>query len=296
MSVPFSLVSQWTDGFKNEIGKGAFSSVFSGIVLFPEGYVGGQGQGRRVAVKRVNTEGITASLAIDAGGGSEELIQSIRREINVLTSFRHANIVRLVGYCLPPTGELRASEQRMKELCLVYELAPLGGLNALLRDDDRASELLWQYRIKIPLGVAKGLCYMHYNDPICPAYHRDIKSGNIALMPDFTPKIIDCGLSKYVPDSTLPGMSIQSQTGARFGTPGYTCDYYSKRTAMAYDAKCEVFSFGIVLLELLTGKLQGYEDEDGEQVMLHEALLDDGAVAADDRIQWPDGLVNDLLI
>ena len=300
MSVPFSQVSLWTDGFKNEIGKGAFGSVFSGVVMYPEGAADKQGQGRRVAVKKVNADGIMASLVIDTakdvgGRGANPFLLAIQREINVLSSFHHDNIVRLVGYCLPPTEELRASEQKMKELCLLYELASLGGLNTVLKDDCKACELLWQYRLKIAVGVAKGFCYMHNKNKDCPAYHRDVKAANIALMADYTPKIIDCGLSKYVADSSEAGMSMQSLTGARFGTLGYMCPYYSRRAEVVYNAKCEVFSFGIVLLEILTGQLQGYKDKNGEQVMLEETLRDDGILVADDRIQWPEGFARDFL-
>ena len=141
---------------------------------------------------------------------SNSLLEAIQREINVLRSFRHANIICLIGYCLPPVQELRASGQRMKELCLVHELAPLGGLNGLLKDDDKASMMLWQYRLKTNIGVAKGLCCMHNNIPGRPAYHRDMKAANIAVMADYTAKIIDCGLSKYVPETSLEGLSMRS--------------------------------------------------------------------------------------
>ena len=119
VNLPFSLVSTWTDGFKpaNEIGKGACGSVFKGLVVV-------EGQGLRVAVKRVNAEGIVASLSLEGTErGGTAFIQAIKREITVLSAFHHPNIIRLVGYCLPPTQELRASEQKMTELCLMYELA-----------------------------------------------------------------------------------------------------------------------------------------------------------------------------
>ena len=256
ISLPFPLISKWTNGFslEREIGKGAFGSVYSGIILCP-GEVGGTpGQGMKVAVKKVNGEGIMASLLVTNGDGEvpNNFLEAIQREINVLSSFRHTNIICLVGYCLPPAQELRACGQRMKELCLVYELAPLGGLNGLLKDDHKASMMLWQYRLKIAIGVAKGLCCMHYNTPGRPAYHRDMKAANIAIMDDYTAKIIDCGLSKYVPETSLEGLSMHSSASSRHGTVGYMCPWYCKRN-MPYDSRCEVYSFGIVLLELITG-------------------------------------------
>ena len=218
VTLPFPLISKWTDNFNPErvIGEGAFGSVFSGLILFPDEVKGPSGQGRKVAVKKVNGDGIMASLLVANQGKetSNGFLEAIQREINVLSSFRHANIIRLVAYCLPPVQELRASGQRMKELCLVYELAPLGGLNGLLKDDHKASMMLWQYRLKIAIGVAKGLCCMHYNTPGRPAYHRDMKAANIAIMDDYTAKIIDCGLSKYVPETSLEGLSMRSSATA----------------------------------------------------------------------------------
>ena len=155
--------------------------MYSGVVVFPDEIEGLQEKGRRVAVKKVNAEGIMASLVLngDDGGVPKNFLEAIKREINVLSSFHHQNIIRLVAYCLPPTQELKVSEQRMKELCLVYELAPLGGLNALLKNDSKASMMLWHHRLNIALGAAKGLCCMHNNIPDRPAYHRDIKAANI---------------------------------------------------------------------------------------------------------------------
>ena len=272
--------------------------MYSGVVVFPDEIEGLQEKGRRVAVKKVNAEGIMASLALIGDDGEKvpnNFLEAIKREINVLSSFRHPNIIRLVGYCLPPTQGWKNSEQRMKELCLVYELAPLGGLNALLKNDSKASMMLWQHRLNIAVGAAKGLCCMHNNIPDRPAYHRDIKAANIAIMDDYAAKIIDCGLSKYVPENSTEGLSLQSSGSSRYGTPGYMCPYYCKRN-MKFDARCEIFSFGILLLELTTGLLQGYSDGNGNQIFLEESMEnDDTPLLSDRRIKWPDGCVKELL-
>ena len=174
--------------------------------------------------------------------------------------------------------------------------SPLGGLNGLLKDDHKASMMLWQYRLKIAIGVAKGLCCMHNNIPGRPAYHRDMKAANIAIMADYTAKIIDCGLSKYVPETSLEGLSMRSSASSRHGTLGYMCPWYCKRN-MPYDSRCEVYSFGIVLLELITGCLQGSSDKDGSQIFLEELIdNEDTPVLADVRIQWPDQCLKDLLL
>jgi serine/threonine protein kinase len=139
---------------------------------------------------------------------------------------------------------------------------------------------------------------MHNHIPGSPAYHRDMKSANVALMADYTPKIIDCGLSKYVPDAGAGGMSIHSTTGNRFGTPGYMCPEYSKKVKMLYDAKCEVFSFGVVMLELLTGKLQNYLDANGKEITLEDVVEEEvllGLVPNDDRIEWSEGFKEEFM-
>jgi Protein tyrosine and serine/threonine kinase len=288
--VPFSLIKQWTENFKSEIEKGAFGSVYSGIVLLPEEQEGKQRQGRRVAVKKIDVADILSSSVADAEAESRELLRSLRDEVKLLSSLHHPNIARLVGHCLPPTEDSIVSEQRMKELCLVYELAPKGGLDSCLTDDAKSSDMLWQYRLKIAAGAAKGLCYMHDITPGSPTYHRDMKSSNIALMGSYDPKILNCSLSAYASAPSSREISILSHTAAAFGAAGYTCPHHMKNAGTVYDAKCDIYSFGIVLLELLTGKLQGHVGKDGEKVML-ESLLSRGLLVADHRIHWPEGLV-----
>ena len=125
--------------------------------------------------------------------------------------------------------------------------------------------------------MAKGLSYMHNRDPDRPAFHRDIKAANVALTEAFVSKIIDCGLAKYVPESSAGGKSLNIATGALVGTKGYICPKYCQSARMAYNAKCEVFSFGILLLELVSGHLQGsQQDADGEEIGLEEMLDEEG--------------------
>jgi serine/threonine protein kinase len=292
--MPLSLIKQWTENFKTVIGKGAFCTVYSGIVFVPEEREKSTlVRGRRVAVKRIDAKGMLALIATDREGGNVELLRSIRNEFNLLSSLRHPNIARLVGHCLPLSNQLVISERMMTELCLVYELAPRGDLGNCLRDYVESSDLLWQYRLKIAAGVAKGLCYMHNTAPGSPVYHRDMKSSNVVLMASYDPKIINCSLSDYASAPSSTSTSVLSLNDNRVGTPGYTCPHYMMSAGMEYDAKCEVYAFGIVLLELLTGTLQGHVGEDGNQVML-ECLLRRGTLAGDHRIHWPIGLIPDI--
>jgi hypothetical protein len=81
--------------------------------------------------------------------------------------------------------------------CLLYEVAPRGGLDAHLRDDAAAPVLTWEVRLHVAAGiVATALHFLHSSDPAAKAFHRDVKSANVALMADWTPKLIDCDLAK----------------------------------------------------------------------------------------------------
>ena len=86
-----------------------------------------------------------------------------------------------------------------------------------------------------------------------------MKSSNVALTTALQPKLIDCGLSKYVPEvGSAAAMTVFTRTGQRFGTPLYMCPHYATGVG-DYNAKSEIYSFGIVLAELLSGKVQGAE-------------------------------------
>jgi serine/threonine protein kinase len=290
VSVPYSLVSQWTSGFKNETHRGSLNSYYSGLVLPVEGFLDGQGrrEGRRVTVKK-------ASVTTDGLQDRAEVLHFFEGEIGILSRLRHVNIIGLMAYCSSTVEMLRTSPQIMREAYLVYEFAPLGDLNTHLRDSVRAEKLKWHSRLRIALGVAKGLCCMHCSETDSPAYHRDIKSSNILLMADYTPKIDGCGLSNYMPLSSVSNLFIHSDSSARLGTVEYMCPHYGAGEIVVYDAKCDVYSFGIVLLELLTGQLQGNIKKDGKQVMLNTMLLEEGTLLADNRVRWPYALVDDIL-
>eukprot|EP01036_Dinobryon_divergens_P031429 gene31429-40823_t len=218
------------------------------------------------------------------GGSPEAFIASFRREINVLSRFRHPNIVRLIGFSEP-------CPERREPPCLVYELLALGSLSSQLRDDGQAALFPWQTRLDILLQISTAINYLHCHNPGYPAYHRDIKADNIALSADYTAKLIDCGLSKYIAEDGQ-GMSIVSATRGRFGTPGYMCPSYNDTTT-DYDAKSEVYSFGIVLLEIVTGSIQGSNGRDGKRLMLHRSLP---ILMAENRAgPWPEECVRQLL-
>jgi serine/threonine protein kinase len=238
--VPTESVITWTSNFSDEkkIGEGAFGDVFEGALDINQRQV-------RVAVKRLKP-------SIRLQGDETEhraALSGIRREIHVLSTFFHPNIIRLLGYTSTSAG-------MTEEMCLIYELGQCGSLEKMLVDAENVQDLSWRSRVRVAAGISRALNYLHCHDPRAPAYHRDVKSANIVLDFGFSPKLIDCGLSKFIPNEQRFG-TIMSTRGAVLGTPGYMCPTY-QRTGK-YEAKSEIFSFGIVLLELLTGRIQGYQ-------------------------------------
>jgi serine/threonine protein kinase len=112
-----------------------------------------------------------------------------------------------------------------------------------------------QRRIKIALELFTAIRFLHegsISEGIVACFHRDIKSANICLTRDLTAQLIDCGLAKFVQD----GETRTSASTSKKGTPGYTCPEYESGELPIYVAACDVFSFGVVMAELWTGKLQ----------------------------------------
>jgi hypothetical protein len=251
--LPAALLEEWTAGFAaaRRLGGGAFGDVY---LAQPEGLP-------RLAVKRL-------SPCVRLQGAAEDVaaaLACVRREVRVLGAFRHPNIIRLLGYTeaagAAASAAADAGAGRPGELCLAYELAPRGGLDGNLRDAAAAADLTWRVRVRIAAGLARALNFLHCHDPAGPAFHRDVKSANVALTLDLSPKLIDCGLARYAPAGAAgAGVTVLTAGGARLGTPGYKCPAY-ERTG-EYTARSEVFGYGMVLLELLAGRIQGDADSD----------------------------------
>ncbi|KQK03573.1 receptor-like serine/threonine-protein kinase At1g78530 [Brachypodium distachyon] len=177
--------------------------------------------------------------------GSAEMDRGFERELDTMGDIKHRNIVPLCGYYAAPHFNL-----------LIYELMPNGSLDAILhagKDQDqqeaekkkRAVKLDWPVRYKIALGVARGLAYLHH-DCIPHVIHRDIKSSNILLDHNMEARVSDFGLA------TLMKPNESHVTTVVAGTFGYLAPEYFE-TGRA-TTKGDVYSYGVVLLELLTGK------------------------------------------
>ncbi|PWA73903.1 cysteine-rich receptor-like protein kinase 2 [Artemisia annua] len=154
-------------------------------------------------------------------------------EVNIISSVEHKNLVKLVGFsCLGP------------ESILIYEYVPNRSLNYFIFDAVRGKELNWAKRYEIILGIAEGLTYLHENSKI-KIIHRDIKAANILLDSRLRAKIADFGLARsYQQDKNHISTGIA-------GTIGYMAPEYITHGKLT--EKVDVFSFGVLLLEVVTG-------------------------------------------
>ncbi|KAL4290561.1 hypothetical protein GQ457_14G002160 [Hibiscus cannabinus] len=214
----FSELEAATGGFKDtaQIGQGGYGKVYKGILA----------NGTVVAIKRAQQGSLQ---------GQTEFIT----EIQLMSRLHHRNMVSLIGYC---------SEQ--DEQMLVYEFMPNGSLHDLLSDRYR-DKLSFPMRLNIALGSAKGILYLH-NEAYPPIIHRDIKANNIFLDFKFIPKVSDFGISRLAPLPDAEGASTHVSTLVK-GTPGYLdLEYFL--THKLTD-KSDVYSLGVVFLELLTGMM-----------------------------------------
>ncbi|XP_039141371.1 LOW QUALITY PROTEIN: receptor-like protein kinase 2 [Dioscorea cayenensis subsp. rotundata] len=159
---------------------------------------------------------------------------SFSAEVRTLGSIRHKNIVRFLGCCWNKNTRL-----------LMYDYMANGSLGALLHERNGFS-LEWDLRYQIILGAAQGLAYLHH-DCVPPIVHRDIKANNILIGLDFEPYIADFGLAKLVEDGEF-GRSSNTVAGSY----GYIAPEYGYM--MKITEKSDVYSYGVVVLEVLTGK------------------------------------------
>ncbi|XP_058081100.1 receptor protein-tyrosine kinase CEPR1-like [Magnolia sinica] len=169
--------------------------------------------------------------------------RELKAEVETLGNIRHRNIVKL--YCCFSNSDSNL---------LVYEYMPNGNLWDALHQ--AKGFLDWPTRHRIALGIAQGLAYLHH-DLLPPIIHRDIKSTNILLDEDFHPKVADFGVAKV-----LQGRGrMDSTTTVIAGTYGYLAPEYAYSSKAT--TKCDVYSYGVVLMELITGK-KPIEAEFGE--------------------------------
>ncbi|CAN6353309.1 unnamed protein product [Urochloa humidicola] len=169
---------------------------------------------------------------------SRQGIGELKSELVLVAKLHHKNLVRLIGVCL-----------QEPEKILVYEYMPNRSLDTILFDPERNIALGWGKRFKIINGVARGLQYLH-EDSQLKIIHRDLKASNILLDSNYVPKISDFGLAKI-----FGGDQSKYVTHRVAGTYGYMAPEYAMRGL--YSTKSDVFSFGVLILEIVTGRRNG---------------------------------------
>lgn len=189
---------------------------------FGKVYKGLMPDGQEIAVKRL-------------AKGSKQGLRELKNELLLVAKLQHRNLVKLLGACLNEEDKL-----------LVYEYIPNKSLDTFIFDDKKREQLAWDARYKIICGIARGLVYLHDESRV-KVIHRDLKPSNILLDMDLNPKISDFGLA-----SVFEGDHTNHITRRVAGTYGYMAPEYAVLGHVS--TKSDIFSFGVIILEILTGR------------------------------------------
>lgn len=204
-----------TDGFRALLGRGGSGSVYKGILS----------DGTAVAVKRID--------------GEERGEKAFKSEVAAIASVQHVNLVRLLGYCIASTGPR----------FLVYDFVFNGSLDnwifPKIRANQRSGCLTWDLRCRVALDVAKALSYLHHDCRSC-ILHLDVKPENILVDENYRALVTDFGLSK------LKGREESRVVTTIRGTRGYMAPEWLLENGIS--EKCDVYSYGMVLLEMIGGR------------------------------------------
>lgn len=225
VSIKFKDLQKATNGFSEEnlLGEGSFGKVFKGALVDPAAPKSMWGVKTdtpriQVAVKKLNPESFQ---------GYHEWLA----EVLLLNKLQHPNLVCLAGYC-----------NEKNQQCLVYELCSHGSLEDTLFHSTKCP-LDWELRVEVALGAARGLAFLHKNNVI----HRDFKTSNVLLAEGYQVRVTDFGLAKAGPAGDKTHVSTRV-----LGTLGYLDPTYMETGRLT--AKSDTFAFGVMLLELITGR------------------------------------------
>ncbi|XP_016359431.1 interleukin-1 receptor-associated kinase 1-like isoform X2 [Sinocyclocheilus anshuiensis] len=222
MSWPLEEIQSSTCNFSpcKQIGEGGFGHVYKAVMR--------------------NTEFAVKKLKEDSHLDWNVVKESFRTEVEKLSQYRHPNIMDFVGYSIEG-----------QTYCLIYVYMPKGSLEDRLRCED-SNALSWSQRVNVLLGTAKAIQYLHSSSPAL--IHGDIKSSNILLGDHLEPKLGDFGLARFCrnPNKTPGKTSTVAQTATVRGTLAYLPEEYLKDGQLGVEI--DIYSFGVVMLEVLTGR------------------------------------------
>ncbi|KAG5608403.1 hypothetical protein H5410_019684 [Solanum commersonii] len=193
--------------------------------------------GRQIAVKKLSHS-------------SRQGMKEFKNEAKLLARVQHRNVVNLLGYCVHGVEKL-----------LVYEYVANESLDKILFKSANRDALSWKQRHDIIVGIARGLLYLHEGSHTC-IIHRDIKASNILLDDKWVPKIADFGMARLYPEDKT---HVNTRVA---GTNGYMAPEYVMHGHLS--VKADVFSFGVVILELISGQKNSTFNRDPDSRSLLE--------------------------